>query len=384
MNSSEVLTLGTERDVAVETRATKLRSGFPNSDFRLKLLTASLGVAAVFLWGNFIHKRLDAMTSDLPSGRFFLETTASCQPSTLFAFRSPVIKARDNILRIELFNPQMITQIKHLQAAIRAGFNSSWQTKPVQLEFSHKTRVSLALIRGGRPVSLLSQYRIGVSDFVSRSGALAGINGAFFVDASLSGTNNTLIGPAMTESQDQFQAEQNPDILERIQKRPLVLWNAKRIAIVAFQSEIMNSSEMLKLIVPDFKNAFLGGAWILKHGRVFSDQELLERPAPQDVNDVRPRVFFGVTAHGELVLGASLNPTSSSDLAGAALAAGVREAVLLDSGYSTSLVYQDKIIAVGRHNATVPSRPVPHAIVVMDDFKNALRLSVKSKTSETY
>lgn len=343
-----------------------------------------MGVAAVFLWGHLIYKRLDAMTGNLPSGRFFLETAANCQPSKLFAFHSPVIKARDHISIVKLFNPQIITQIKHLQAAIRMGFNSPLQIKAVQLEFSHKTQISLALIRGGRPVSLLSRYRIGVRDFVTQSGALAGINGAFFVDASLSGTNNTLIGPAMTESQGGFQAERNPSILGRIQKRPLVLWSTKRIAIVEFQSSLMNSSQMLKLIVPGFKNVFLGGAWILKRGRVFTDQELLERPAPQDVNDVRPRVFFGLTAHGELVLGASLNPTSSSDLARAALAAGVREAVLLDSGYSTSLVFQDKIIAVGRHNATVPSRPVPHAIVVMDDFKNTARSIVKSKAPQTY
>jgi poly-beta-1,6-N-acetyl-D-glucosamine N-deacetylase len=72
-----------------------------------------------------------------------------------------------------------------------------------------------------------------------------------------------------------------------------------------------------------------------------------------------------MTKTSELALGASLTPTSSSNLARAALAAGVQEAVLLDSGYSTSLVYDSRIIAVGRKTAKVPSRPVPHAIVVM-------------------
>lgn len=284
--------------------------------------------------------------------------------------RSPILTARDRVLRVRPFDLAGFSQVQRVLKVVREGFGSALLKKSVRLEFSDRTRVRLALLRGGRPLSLLSKYRIGVSDFVMQSGAVAGINGAFFVDASLFGTNNTLIGPYQTEANPQFQPERNPAILERIKNRPLVLWNAKRIAIVAFQTTTLNSSDWLNLIVPKITDAFLGGAWILKHGQVFSDAQLLERPAPQDVNEVRPRVFFGVTKHGEVLLGASLNPTSSSELARAARAAGAFEAVLLDSGYSTSLIYQDKIIAVGRHNATIPSRPVPHAIVLMDDVRD--------------
>jgi hypothetical protein len=42
----------------------------------------------------------------------------------------------------------------------------------------------------------------------------------------------------------------------------------------------------------------------------------------------------------------------------------VQEAVLLDSGFSTSLVYDKKIIVTGHTATNLPSRPVPHAIVV--------------------
>jgi hypothetical protein len=43
--------------------------------------------------------------------------------------------------------------------------------------------------------------------------------------------------------------------------------------------------------------------------------------------------------------------------------AGVQEAILLDSGFSTSLVYGEKIMASGHSTPTTPSRPVPHAII---------------------
>jgi poly-beta-1,6-N-acetyl-D-glucosamine N-deacetylase len=202
-----------------------------------------------------------------------------------------------------------------------------------------------------------------VADFVAKSAAVAGINGGFFVDASLEGTNNFMIGPVMTEV-SVFQPERNREILERVQSRPLVVWGAQRLAILPFDAEVMNSPGLLRAFMPDVSNVFLGGAWILRHGQVATESEL-KQSGPKDVNDVRPRVFFGITATSQLALGASLTPTSSSNLARAALAAGVHEAVLLDSGYSTSLVYDSRIIAVGRKTALVPSRPVPHAIVVM-------------------
>jgi poly-beta-1,6-N-acetyl-D-glucosamine N-deacetylase len=274
---------------------------------------------------------------------------------------------------------ESINRASHLLEAAKLGFSATWQIAPVKLEHHHETRVWLALVRGGHPVSRLSPRRMGVTDFVSRSGAVAGINGGFFVDASLEGTNNYMIGPVMTEAglteaglteagltevSAVFQPERNREILERVQSRPLVIWGDQRIAILPFDADAMNSPELLRAFMPDLKNVFLGGAWILRHGQVISEREL-KLHAPKDASDVRPRVFFGLTADAELALGASLNPSSSSSLARAALAAGVQEAVLLDSGYSTSLVFDSRIIAVGRKTAKVPSRPVPHAIVIM-------------------
>jgi Phosphodiester glycosidase len=319
-----------------------------------------LGLIAIWLWAKIIHRH----TIQPPAVIAFTDhqVRPTLQPET----DSWIDKLNSSSGAL---SSESISQASDLLEAAKVGFSATWQIAPVKLEQHHETRVLLALVRGGHPVSRLSPRRMGVTDFVSRSGALAGINGGFFVDASLEGTNNFMIGPVMTEAGlpevgAVFQPERNREILERVQSRPLVIWGDQRIAILPFNADAMNSPELLRAFMPDLKNVFLGGAWILRHGQVISEREL-ELHGPKDASDIRPRVFFGLTASAELALGASLNPSSSSSLARAALAAGVQEAVLLDSGYSTSLVFDSKIIAVGRRTAKVPSRPVPHAIVVM-------------------
>jgi biofilm PGA synthesis lipoprotein PgaB len=51
-------------------------------------------------------------------------------------------------------------------------------------------------------------------------------------------------------------------------------------------------------------------------------------------------------------------------LAQAAAAAGAKEAVLLDSGFSTSLCYNGKVVVSGHTSSGLVSRAVPHAIIV--------------------
>ena len=61
----------------------------------------------------------------------------------------------------------------------------------------------------------------------------------------------------------------------------------------------------------------------------------------------------------------SVKPGKTSSPENCALQAlGVHEAVLLDSGFSTSLVYGNKILVTGHTSPGIPSRPVPHALVL--------------------
>lgn len=85
----------------------------------------------------------------------------------------------------------------------------------------------------------------------------------------------------------------------------------------------------------------------------------------KDIQDPRKRAFMGIMSDGAFVAGASLESVSSANLSKALALAGVTEAVLLDSGFSTSLVYGESIKAFGHSTATNPSRPVPHAVVIL-------------------
>ena len=65
-------------------------------------------------------------------------------------------------------------------------------------------------------------------------------------------------------------------------------------------------------------------------------------------------------------------------MAEAAVAAGAKEAVLLDSGFSTSVVYNGKIIVTGHTARDVTSRPVPHAIVFTGELSPNLDPETKA------
>ena len=65
-------------------------------------------------------------------------------------------------------------------------------------------------------------------------------------------------------------------------------------------------------------------------------------------------------------------------------AAGLKEAVLLDSGFSTSLVLGKEVLASGHSTAGEPSRPVPHAIVLMGETDPAsLEAAKKASLAST-
>jgi biofilm PGA synthesis lipoprotein PgaB len=234
---------------------------------------------------------------------------------------------------------------------------------PVRLEVSEYAGIPIGIVRGGIPSSRRASVRESVGNFVQEAGAVAGINGTFFADARLIGTGCTLIGPSQTAQDTELQPETDAYRLTRIGSRPIVIWGPKQIAIFPFQPGSMNAPDVFRAYMPDYTDMFLAGAWIVHNGVARTEEEL--RPcAAGDFQDTRRRAFFGVTSKGEVVLGATLTVVSTTKMAEAAAAAGVQEAVLLDSGFSTSLVYDRKIIVTGHTDRNLASRPVPHAIVV--------------------
>ena len=193
--------------------------------------------------------------------------------------------------------------------------------------------------------------------------AVAGINGTFFADARLRGSDTTLIGPSQNPTDTTLVPDLAEDRLPRLINRPIVLWGPKKIAIVPFQPGTMNAADPFKAFMPDYTELFLAGAWIV-HGGVPRTTDEMRPYSAGDFSDPRRRAFFGISESGEIILGASLDVVDTEKLAAAAAAAGAKEAVLLDSGFSTSLCYNGKVVVSGHTSSGLVSRAVPHAIVV--------------------
>lgn len=197
---------------------------------------------------------------------------------------------------------------------------------------------------------------------VQEAGAQAGLNGTFFVNASVQGTDNALIGPSLcgNETQAVFNPEDRTALLAG---RPLVLLSKTQTRLVPYRPSLMGTQRDLESWLPGLTDAFLGGVWLVHNG-VAADPARIDSYQVHDAEDPRRRAFFCLLPDGRPALGATTYVTPSANLAVALQSLGVHEAVLLDSGFSTSLVYGSKILVTGHTSPGIPSRPVPHALVL--------------------
>ena len=226
-------------------------------------------------------------------------------------------------------------------------------------EFDGRT---LAIITGGRPQSVVSDTREAVIDFMHQNSAVAGINGTFFDMAAIHSTDNKLVGPCKTFDKPSILPDIEPDRWPKIRNRPVIMWGPTSAAIIPYDPPLMNDDARYKDFMPDVTDLFLAGAWLVHDGQPRTEEEL-RICSSKDVQDPRRRAAFGFMEDGTAFAAAAKDSVSSSQFAEMLSNAKVKEAVLLDSGFSTSLVYGEKIMASGHSTASTPSRPVPHAIV---------------------
>lgn len=142
-----------------------------------------------------------------------------------------------------------------------------------------------------------------------------------------------------------------------------MMWGPSGLAILPFQAETMRTDAAFRDFMPDVTDVFMGGVWLV-HAGVARERDDMNVYGASDIQDARRRAAIGVDASGNMVYAASKGSVSSAKFAKALAAAGVLEAILLDSGFSTSLVFDTSILASGHSTASTPSRPVPHAIVI--------------------
>ncbi|MFM2222076.1 MAG: hypothetical protein RLZZ78_333 [Armatimonadota bacterium] len=265
---------------------------------------------------------------------------------------------------------ESLSQAKNVPAAV---ITTDINDAPITLTSGEFDDISLVFVSGGIPMSVRDPDggRKSVGAYVEKHGGKAGMNGTFFVNAALRGTDNAMIGPFRSQNEGKFFDDRDARRLEKLVGRPLIAWNGKQISVAPFSAEALNTEEGVRQLHPEFTDCFLAGAWIVHEGVARSRSEI-STAAASDFNDPRKRAFFGWKADGTLVYGATQNVITTSAMARGAAAAGLQEAFLMDSGFSTSVVYNGKIMATGHSSESLPSREVPHALVIQGELGLAL------------
>lgn len=230
------------------------------------------------------------------------------------------------------------------------GFNFA---AAVELNNVTYDEVPLTLISGGRPITIHADSRYQVPEILAGTEAIAAVDGGFFSLEFLD--SNVMIGPVYSQSTGKFipgNRGENP----KLRNRPLVLIGPTAAQFLPFDPDQHNTLEGLQAEMPNVTDAFVGAAWLVKNG--------LPQPPSSfgslfDFDAERHRAFWGINQAGQPVIGVSHEPVDSVSLGEILAEAGLRDAVMLDSGASTSLAYQ------GESLVGYEPRPVPHVVALV-------------------
>ena len=135
------------------------------------------------------------------------------------------------------------------------------------------------------------------------------------------------------------------------------------MAFLPFRPHLALDEDGVQRLLPGVRDCFLGGAWLVHRGKPLSHEEM-ERFVLENIFDYRPRAVVGIDNQGRPFLGAAMTGNASDRLARSLAKLGLEECVLLDSGFSTSLVLGREVLVSGIVRDDMPARPVPHALML--------------------
>ncbi len=247
---------------------------------------------------------------------------------------------------------QAVVPIGNAIASLQLGANFS---SPIQQDDITVDNMPLRLISGGRPVTIHADSRYQLEEVVAKSGInpVAAVDGGFFSLKFLN--SNVMIGPVYSYSTNKF-IPGNKGENKKLAGRPLVLIGPYAVRYIPFEPDKHNTLQGIKAEMPLVTDAFVGAAWLVENGE--------PKPADyfnflQGAEAVRERAFWGMNKSGVPVIGVSAKKIDSGNLAKVLTEVGFQEAVMLDSGASTSLVYKGQSLV-----GYIP-RPVPHAVALL-------------------
>jgi biofilm PGA synthesis lipoprotein PgaB len=269
----------------------------------------------------------------------------------------------ESLLAIERFGQSNLpTLLDEAWGGAPAPMTSAKQfnfSSPVRIERLTLEDVPVSLISGGRPVTIHADSRYQVQEILEGTNAIAGVDGGFFSLKYLN--SNVMIGPVLSQSSRQFipgNASENP----RLNGRPLVLISPEEVQFIPFQAEHHNTLAGLQQQSPEVTDAFVAAAWLVKNG---DPQPASSFGTLFDFDAYRHRAFWGINHAGQPVVGVSHDLVDSVTLGQILAQAGLRDAVMVDSGASTSLAYQGESLV-----GYIP-RPVPHVVALIPPHQNS-------------
>ena len=262
----------------------------------------------------------------------------------------------ENLLAIARFGQSRLEAI--IDQAWGGPPLSQWDNRfsfndPIDLIQTTIDQIPLTLVSGGQPVTIHADSRYQVSEIMAETTAIAAVNGGFFSLKYLD--SNLMIGPVLSQHTGEFvpgNAGENP----LLKDRPLVLISPNAVKFIPFDPDRHNTLVGITLDHPGVTDAFVAAAWLVKQNRAQPDSAF---GALFDYNAKRHRAFWGINQAGQPVIGISNTRVGSVRLGKILSQAGLRDAVMLDSGGSTSLAYGEESFV-----GYLP-RPVPHVVALI-------------------
>jgi len=262
----------------------------------------------------------------------------------------------DNLLTIGRIGQSRLTEMVNVAwgGSKLPTFSQTFDfTSPVVRTNATIDNTPFIFIAGGKPVTIHAKTRDQVPKILEGTGAIAAVDGGFFSLEFLD--SNAMLGPVLSQSEGEFIPGKRGEI-PFLAKRPLVLISPNAVKFVPFDYIKHNTLEGIQAELPDVTDAFVAAGWLVEN----------EQPQPLErfgrlysVNEQRHRAFWGINQAGQPQIGVSAEPIGSVDLGAALAKAGFRNAVMLDSGASTSLAYK------GASLVGYTPRPVPHVVALM-------------------
>jgi peptidoglycan/xylan/chitin deacetylase (PgdA/CDA1 family) len=211
----------------------------------------------------------------------------------------------------------------------------------------------ISLITGGRPGTVHADSRYQLVEILARTNAQAAVDGAFFSLKYLD--SNVMIGPVLSQATQTFipgNASENP----LLNGRPLALISTDKVKFVPFDAAKHNTLHGIQAEMADVTDAFVGAAWLVRDGQ--------PQPAEAfgnlfDFEVPRHRAFWGINRAGQPVIGVTKDRIDSVTLGSILHQVGFRDAMMVDSGASTSLAYN------GESLVDYEPRPVPHVVALL-------------------